>query len=1260
MKNLKRLISAALAMIIAMSSFFAFTSFAQAESITVENEVVKEILYENSFDTGSNADLPEVEHNDFYYPGYNSAFKTAVNNYEYAASNAPANYSVTMRALSKAEVDGNTGVRLAQSVGVGNGPIILFDFRYQDAAKTPSRTPEGLRSGKYTLSFDFSLQGDVYNADGTVRILANCFHGNTASNLAHFDNTNWSILAGSNSWTYPANSSFKNMELDADEVYSYDMVLDLDNHKVQHYIEGEFKGEITGYKSTIKFLMIVMNGDFDYLDNVKLEKEITYPVEYDITSDKTGNNFYGDEEMNFTVTATNREDSDLLENVVIKATNPQEEEEAVLLEKELLIPGNSSVSFDFAPDLDEYGSWNLSIESERSRAVTTRVARVVEVDELNPEVAICFHMDGRHTTCDIHEGFELMEKAGISAARTDYGISVTTKEVTNEAGETIKVPVEILPPSGTWYENVVAESKEHGIDILPILYISKHGCYGSDADGGYNTTDEALELMYEAAKKFAQSTKGQFKWFELGNEDNYFWKPATQDSKTIALSNKNAILNLGYIYETPGIWNKKYPAENYTITVENGLVTVVKNATGEVIYDKVLAYEPESGADYAKVLKAGYDGIKAGNPDAVVMNSGSSVVYIDDGGTIRNQYEFAEGLLGTIQADYENKYYDVFAVHSYHSGSAPEEGDKWKRYMDFMEQQNVLTELLEDYGQISINSETGEIEKDVERWATEIGYSSSAAEERHYAAWMARLLALNFMGDEYGPYHDKFFIYALFNHGFDKAADSENTYGIVNNWADEYWYKKSAYSAKEPYLVVAQWNKMMNGLIYNEAGSYINHTSDNQYDSDGDEILTAGLFNLEFSNKDKRVNVVWDASGNNEVTTVTADGIKKITVYDMYGNIEKETLAASIDITATEEPVYVEFTEADLFEISSLRITSDTDGTEADWTALSSASKLYAEVKYKNTSSNERTFNLVSGVYDDKRLVKVLEKKVSVAASDRLEEVTEYLEIPLDKTSKLTVKAFVFENLNTLKPLCESVSVSEKDETVLYCNTFPTGTNADLPEVEHKLYYFYGRNANLKYALNAGMEYIHNSDTATNTHTYYMALDDLLTSEFNGDIGVRVRPGCSLAAGPVVMLDFRYSDSDKKPTADGALKSGVYKFGFDFVLDGSVLLTDGFRVEANCKHGNCGNSFAWMMSDAWHNLSGGNTWSYTEKNIPITNEELHHYEIIFDLDSNKVITYMDGVRRKDTAYSGNINFLHLTIGGKMKYVDNVEFTKIEK
>lgn len=234
-------------------------------------------------------------------------------------------------------------------------------------------------------------------------------------------------------------------------------------------------------------------------------------------------------------------------------------------------------------------------------------------------------------------------------------------------------------------------------------------------------------------------------------------------------------------------------------------------------------------------------------------------------------------------------------------------------------------------------------------------------------------------------------------------------------------------------------------------------------------------------------------------------------------------------------------------------------------------------------------------------------------------------------------------------------------ETVLYYKDFETGTNEDLPEVEHEKYYFYGRNAKLKEALNVTREYSHaqTNDCASIKSNYNMALDGLIKSEFNGDVGVRVPSNCSIAAGPVVMLDFRYKDADKTPTEEGTLSSGTYKFEFDFVLDGKVSKTDGFRVEANCMHGNCGKSFAWAMNNTWHNLSGGNTWSYTEKDIPITNDELHHYEIIFDLDNNLVHTYMDGVKYKNTKFTSNINFLHVTIGGKLKFIDDIKFSELD-
>lgn len=863
------------------------------------------LLYENTFDTGSNADLAEVTNQDFYYPGYNEAFKTAVNNYEYAAPNAPANYKVSMRPLSKVEVDGNTGVRFTPTTGVGNGPVVLFDFRYQDGEKTPSRTPNGLRSGKYTMSFDFSVQGDIANADGTVRVMANCFHGNSASNLVHFDNKSWSILAGSNSWTYSEN---KDMPLDPAKVYNYKMVLDLDNHEVLHYLDGEFIGKITGYKRVINFITIAMCGDMDYFDNLKLFKEIKYPVEFDITSEKAGNNFFGKEPMKFKVTATNREDTPYTENAVIKVTNPQGGDEVVVLEKQLEIPGNSSVSFDVTPDFKKFGSWVMSVESERSRAVTTRFARIVEVGELNDTLGVCVHLDGRHGSLDVAKTFDLVEAAGLSMIRSDHGYGIETDDAGNITGfsETKGKP--------EWFSNMIDESIEHGIEVLPILPTGS-SYFGYDADGGFNTSDEALATYTDYCEYIAKKYKEYgIEQFELGNEDNYATKPATQNSSKIMAAGKKAILNNDKVYTEPGVWNKAVDPSTVNLTITHvanektgateSYATLTSKDGSKVYYENLRCYEPESGAEYAKILKAGYEGIKKGNPDALVINSGSSVVYEDESSTIRNQYEFADQLLGAINADPENGYYDAWGVHSYHGGAAPESGDRWKRNMDFRKQQGVLTGLLEKHNQISKNAD-GEIEKDVSRWTTEIGYSVAATEERKYASWMTRLLALNFMGDEYGPYHDKFIIYALFNHGFNKAADSENCYGIVNNWEDEYWYKKSAYSVKESYLAVAQWNKMMNGAnfvkadINEESGGYV----------DGDEVFTVGNYNFEFDRNGDKVALLWDVTGGSTEFTVTDDKEGHIRVYDMYGNIIEETHGDSITVTADSEPLYVEFAE---------------------------------------------------------------------------------------------------------------------------------------------------------------------------------------------------------------------------------------------------------------------------------------------------------------------------------------------------------------
>lgn len=963
-------------------------------------------VYENTFDSGSAADLKEYECEEMYFPGYTQEFASAVNNREYASENAP-NYSYSLESLTAVSRGTNKGVRFVnQNMHDATIPIALFDFRYKDKNKTPSLTPDGLNTGVYSLSFDFSTksaQNDVPYS--SARIMANCSHVNTANYYAGFDSGNVRIING-----YLNYGVLTNIEVSGAKYYNYKIVFNFDEHKVEHYLNDELKATQENFNTQIKFLSVTLNGDIDYFDNLKLTRKINNPIEYDVTSGKIGNNFYGDEPMRFTVTAKNTGYFDCRENVSVSITDPDGTNERILDTRKISIPARSTVSFELTPNLPEYAAYLLKTQSERSRQFSTRIARIVKVDALNEDIGTCAHFDARHPDLSIENAFELMERAGISAVRSDFEYSIKTDENGNFSG--------FSDGSEKWHSDLVRESAEHNIKVLPILPVT---CdfFEQDKDGGFNTSEEFLSYYYDYGKWIAEKYKGEISWFEIGNEINYYFKPASPDSKIICLADKRALVNGDTVYTEPGVWNKIAKKADVNLSVnqeydDKGNVVSSKvsasSKDGTVYYSDLEAYEPESGKDYAKILKAVYDGIKAGNPDALVISSGCSVRNKDDGeSTIRNMREFAEGMLGAIQEDAQNNYFDVFGIHSYHTGSAPEKGDQWAMGYDFCEAQDDVTRLLEEYDAIRYSEANG-IEKNVEKWTTEIGLSATMAKEREYSAWHLRLLALNLMGDKYGPYHNKYFIYSIFNHGFDEN-NSEDYYGIVDCWKDKDAYTKSAYSAKEPYLAIAQWNRMMNGARFVDAD--IKRVSDSHnYDSAGDEILTQGNYVLNYDCNGDRVALVWDVVQPTEVTL--NDDFSHIMVYDMFGNVISEKDGTSITVTATDEPVYVKFENPQL-KITDMQLTKDTYGTVLnDKNSISAGDDVFVKVSYKNTLSKDKTFTVIGAVYNKERMTAVELKTVTAGANS---ENTEYIKIKIEDLEELTIKGIVVESIDNMKPL---------------------------------------------------------------------------------------------------------------------------------------------------------------------------------------------------------------------------------------------------
>lgn len=337
-----------------------------------------------------------------------------------------------------------------------------------------------------------------------------------------------------------------------------------------------------------------------------------------------------------------------------------------------------------------------------------------------------------------------------------------------------------------------------------------------DSDGGFNTDEDFLSRYADYCTLVANYFKGRVTHYELGNEVNYM---------------------------------KKFDGT------------------------------PDLGADYAKILRAGYNALKAVDKNNLVSTAGTAIVYTD---TDRNQRQVATGMLGEMQ---ENGFcFDIFATHPYHVAQPPEVKDMWIEHNSWPEQAMLAKQLLNQYGAQNKLS-----------WATEVGWASYGINETR-GSYHVRMLALN----DTNHYNDRTFFYDNVDHGYD-TSDVEDCYGMIRNWNNEFWYSNTAYSAKPTFLAAAQWNKMT-------------------ADKEGTELIADGSKYIAwFENESEKTAVVWTTDASADITVQNGcTGL--ITVRDMYGNVTAETSGSGITVAASGKPMYVTF--------SGDRMTAEHNGIE--------------------------------------------------------------------------------------------------------------------------------------------------------------------------------------------------------------------------------------------------------------------------------------------------------------------------------------------
>lgn len=903
-------------------------------------------VYENTFDNGA-ADLKRASadgymaQNEFmYFDGILGEMpETATNN-------------------------GNTGIR----IGLGkwmNERTFLFDF-------TKGGTTGGVYAGIWTVSFDFAV--DTAGKGDYVIVGINMSKAHEGGRMFYFYNGGTGGPCPSvGDWG--ANDTTKRT-FENGVVHNLKTVINLEEGKAEYYLDDELWHTQTNLSNVImKNYAISISDLWSYFDNLKITAQFPYTVENEIKTENTGNIFFEDEPVNLNLVSTNRLNETATENINMSITDIDgnvvwSDTQAVTMS------ALSTAQTQIIPPLDKFGVYNLKVTSDNAKEYTTRLSRSVRADKLNVKSGVAGHFDGR-MSMDIPAMFDLMKSAGIGNLRTDWGCR------TKDDGS-----VYDYANDGGYFKKTIEEANKHGIDILAILGTSVSG---AAADGDFNTTGEALAAYKEYCKKLAQNLVGKVDKFELGNEDNYIKRRAAQtditEGKTLVYSNGRTLLDTSkvyYNYQSDSrctTANRSQTGYNINCTVTAaGELTVKKedisSGSATTIIENVPAYVFCSGADYYKILQAGYEGIKAGNPNAYVATSGSSVVYEDpDVYTNRNQREFAQGLLGAAKTN--NDYcFDAYAVHPYHIARAPEETDRWINYTKWHEQGTVLNNLFDSYN----------VPSDKMKWATEWGYTGSDSEQK--TAWIIRTMLAN---EIYGCY-DKMYLYDFINDGLD-ASNAEHNYGMICNPQNSTPFNTTAYAAKPQYLATAQFNKMLTG-----------------YSFESNEVSNDTVYTSKFTDNGDSVYVIWNTSAT--AADVAVSGVaKEMTVYDMYGNVIKtdkniDNAEKSAVVSAGEEPIYVKFSNP----LASLSIENNV--VKAFVSNTGSEAKALPVVIVASYDGNDRLINM----------------RVCNGFKTNGTEVTEtapgsYAVLSVD-ISDITdsVKVFMWDSLTDINPIVPVVS----------------------------------------------------------------------------------------------------------------------------------------------------------------------------------------------------------------------------------------------
>ena len=264
---------------------------------------------------------------------------------------------------------------------------------------------------------------------------------------------------------------------------------------------------------------------------------------------------------------------------------------------------------------------------------------------------------------------------------------------------------------------------------------------------------------------------------------------------------------------------------------------------------------------YAKLLKAGYEGIKDANKDTVVMGMVTSAVNDTKVAWIKEVLDALNG----------EKAFDVISVHPYNIYSYPEVENGYANLYK-------LKALMDEY------------EIDVPVWATEMGWTTSAVKpgvsDEIQAGYMTRFALLN----SKNKLLEKIFWYGLQDDNNDENSDWGN-FGMLENqlYARDINAAKPAYLAMNAYNTIMKDAEFVSDLTGDSTRIYNRNYAFEYLSGRGNPLYTLWAPNPEWT----------------DYELTLPEGVAVL--YDMYGNETViSTTGGKVTVDTSPYPVYIE------------------------------------------------------------------------------------------------------------------------------------------------------------------------------------------------------------------------------------------------------------------------------------------------------------------------------------------------------------------